>query len=117
MERNLIRVPKVCPVDHSSNVGKAVTADGNLTGATGAIVYGIIHIGATTADATELVTGGEVDALLNGSGSGNSIAIGDPLTGAAGGKLIKGTVGTHHVCAIALEAASADNVVARIKLL
>ena len=114
MERNLIRVPKVCPVDHSSNVGKAVTADGNLTGATGAIVYGIIHIGATTADATELVTGGEVDALLNGT---TAIAVGDPLTGAAAGKLIKATIGTHHVCAIALEAASADNVVARIKLL
>lgn len=117
MERNLVRVPMVCPVDHSSNVGKAVTADGNLTDSTGDIVYAIVHIGSTTADASELVTAGEVNALMNGAGSGNSIAIGDPLTGGAAGKLVKGTPGTHHICAIALEAAAADNVSGRVKLL
>lgn len=114
MERNLQCAPLVCSADMTGKEGYAITPAGALTGATGACVYGIVHRGQTTSDASEIAVGGEVDAVVNGT---TAIAVGDGLTGGASGKMVKGTVGTHQIYAIALEAATTDGATIRVKLL
>lgn len=114
MERNIQCAPLICSADMTGKEGYAVTPAGALTGATGACVYGLVHRGTTTNDASEISVGGEVDAVVNGT---TAIAVGDGLTGGASGKMVKATIGTHQVYAIALEATAVDGGIIRVKLL
>ena len=84
----------------------AVKVDGTQTSATGQFVYGIVRTAAKQANSSmEVVTGGECYAT-----AAATTTAGQPLTGAANGRLTPATIGTHDVCAHALEAASAGEV-------
>ncbi|HID30657.1 MAG TPA: hypothetical protein EYP19_11715 [Desulfobacterales bacterium] len=86
--------------------GYAVGVDGVLTASTGDYVFGIVRTGRPAGEASEIITQGEVEARVDGSGT--SVAVEDPLTGGADGKLVKATIGTHIIRAIAKEAVTTD---------
>lgn len=86
--------------------GYAVGMDGQKTAAAGDFVFGIVTMGRPANEASEVQTGGEVEAIVNGGST--AIAAEDPLTGGASGKLIKGTLGTHKIRAYAKAAATTD---------
>ena len=90
----------------------AVGLDGVLTAANGDFVYGIVSMGRPSGEASEVIVQGECDAYANGA---PAIAIEDPLTGGANGYLVKATVGTHLIRAIAKEAVASGT--AKIKVL
>jgi hypothetical protein len=89
----------------------AVGVDGVATGSTGDYVYGIVRTAAAS-------NGGSMEVVTDGEFYGTSaaaIAVEAPLTGAANGRLTTATIGTHKICAWALEAASGAGEVIRIK--
>ena len=113
MEKNAVKTSVVAPsVTLEDKEHYAVGTDGVLTGATGDYVYGIISGGRPEDEASEIITQGECDAYVDGSTT--SIAAEDPLTGGASGMLVKATIGTHLVRAIAKEAATTSG--AKIKV-
>jgi len=81
--------------------GFAVGIDGVLTASTGDYVYGIVSSGRPAGEASEIITQGECEAEVNAS---TAITAEDPLTGGADGRLVKATIGTHLIRAIAKEA-------------
>lgn len=115
MEKNVIRTSVV---NSSSTLEDkehyAVGLDGVLTASAGDYVYGIVSSGRPADEASEIITGGECEAYVDGSST--SIAAEDPLTGGADGKLIKATLGSHLIRAIAKEAATTDGALIEIVL-
>lgn len=82
--------------------GYAVGYDGVLTAANGDYVRGIVSVGRPAGEASEIITRGECEAMVAGTGA--AVSAEDPLTGGPNGVLVKATVGTHLIRAIALEA-------------
>lgn len=113
MNLNHVTATIVSASDLSTKEGYAVGVSGALTAATGATIYGIIKRPARGAnEGTEIVVSGEVSAI-----AGGSFAAGDPVTGAADGKVVKATIGTHFPRGYAKTAAAADGATALIVLL
>jgi hypothetical protein len=105
MNKNVVKtsvVPTTTLIDQEKY---AVGFDGVKTGATGDFVYGIVSQGRPANEASEIITRGETLAKVNGT---VNIAAEDPLTGGANGKLVKATIGTHLIRAIATEAVTSD---------
>lgn len=102
MEKN---VKKTSVVNASASLedkeGFAVGLDGVLTASTGDFVYGIVSQGRPAGEASEIIVSGECEAEVNAA---TAIAVEDPLTGGASGRLVKATIGSHIVRAIAKEA-------------
>lgn len=84
--------------------GYAVGYDGVKTAANGDFVRGIVSKGRPADEASEIIVSGECEAYV--LGTGGAVSAEDPLTGGASGYLVKATVGTHLIRAIALEANS-----------
>ena len=104
MEKNVVRTSVVnTSASLEDKEGYAVGLDGVLTAATGDFVYGIVSQGRPAGEASEIIVQGECDAQVDAS---TAIAVEDPLTGGASGRLVKATVGSHLIRAIAKEAKS-----------
>lgn len=106
MFRNKVRSTVVPTVTLKDQEGYAVGMDGVKVAAAGDFVFGIVTFGRPANEASEVQTGGECEAIVNGGST--AIAAEDPLTGGASGMLIKATLGTHKVRAYAKEAATAS---------
>lgn len=100
MEKNVVKTSVVnASVSLEDKENYAVGYDGVLTASAGDFVYGIVSQGRPAGEASEIITGGECDAYVTGT-----IAVEDPLTGGPSGYLVKATVGSHLIRAIAKEA-------------
>lgn len=106
MDRNLEKSNVVPSTTLENQEGYVVGTDGIKTAAAGDFVYGVVSRGRPANEASEVIVGGETDAKVNGGST--AISTEDPLTGGAGGKFIKATIGTDMVRAIAKEAVSSD---------
>lgn len=105
--------------------GRVVTYAGALTTQKGDIAAGVVETGNGASEASVIYSRGHCEAYCDGAVS--AIAVGDPLTpdgtsspsgtAANDGVFVKGTVGTHHIRAIALEALIAANTKIKIDLI
>lgn len=112
MQRNIKTAVVVSTTDLSKKRLFAVDVAGALTAATGATIFGIVNRPASAAgEGSEVIVSGETDCI-----AGGSFDAGDPLTGAADGKIVKATIGTHLVRGIAMKSAAADGATANIYL-
>jgi len=103
-EKNVVKTSVVnASTSLEDKEGYAVGVDGVLTAANGDYVYGIVSSGRPAGEASEIIVGGECEAYVNAS---PAISAEDPLTGGASGYLVKATVGSHLIRAIAKEAKS-----------
>lgn len=68
--------------------------------------YGVVSIGRPANEASQIITRGETEAKVDGSGT--SLSVGDPLTAGSNGRFEKATYGTHNVRGHVLESASSQ---------
>jgi hypothetical protein len=109
MELNIQTASMVASTVVNEYLGVGV--DGVITGSTGDFVYGIVRTPASA-------NGGSMEVVTDGECYGTAaaaISVEAPLTGAANGRLTTATLGTHKVCAWALEAASSAGDIIRVK--
>jgi len=85
---------------------KGGTAAHQVVIATAGACRGIVQNDPSTGEAADVALLGPCKAIVDGNAG--AIAFGDPLTTDAAGKLVKDTTDNKQICAIALEASTAD---------
>ena len=114
MERNITTASLVA-TDANWAAYLAVGSDGKVTGSAGDAIYGLVYGAdgvAGNGEAGTVVTGGEFYATASAAIAQDAIC-----TGAANGKIVTYTAGTNQGFLMALEAASADGDVIRVKFI